>query len=119
MGKQLCPECDKKDQEEFAKVRAYLRESPTAQISDVSEATGVPVKRIQEYLREGRLVLAERVDWLRCERCGAPIATGWLCPKCAAEINRMASPAKQSEPREIVRPEGRAKIIRDKFKRWE
>ena len=125
MGKQMCPECDKKDREEFAAVKAYLRDNPTADIVAVSEATGVSVKRIQEYLREGRLVLAQRVEWLRCEVCGAPIQSGWLCAKCAGEIGRPAprpqvnEPAPEPEPPEIGRYRGRGKVIRDKWRRWE
>lgn len=117
-GRKMCPECLKADQEEFAAVREYLKENPGADIAAVSEATGVPVKRIQEYLREGRLVLATSVEWLKCERCGASLQSGRLCAKCLEEMNRgVPSTRPVIEPqREQFR--GRGKVYRDKFRRW-
>ena len=122
-GRKMCPQCLEADQKDFAAVRAYLKENPGAHIAAVSEATGVPVKRIQEYLREGRLVLAASADWLQCERCGAPLQTGRLCAKCLAEIAKGAAPAAPAKPaverpEEPVRFQGRKKVIRDKFRRW-
>lgn len=121
MGKRLCPSCDQKDKEEFAAVRSYLCEHPRSDIITVSEATGVPVKQIQEYLREGRLVLADGIEWLKCERCGAAITTGWLCPKCAREMGTRRAPAPREEPAlRPLRTDSRgAKVIRDKWRRWD
>lgn len=117
IGRRLCPDCAKLDQEEFDAVRNYLRENPGADIVEVSEATGVPVKRIQEYLREGRLVLAQGVEWLKCEQCGKPIVTGRFCPECAAKLGSGPAPP-SPEPPEPVRFTGRGKVIRDKWRRW-
>mgnify|MGYP001295781955 CR=1 FL=1 len=119
-GRKMCPQCLEADQKDFAAVRDYLKENPGAHIAAVSEATGVPVKRIQEYLREGRLVLAASADWLRCERCGAPLQTGRLCAKCLAEIAKEAAPSKPAaaSAEGPVRFQGRKKVIRDKFRRW-
>lgn len=115
----MCPQCFKADHDEFASVREYLRKNPGADIAAVSEATGVPVKRIQEYLREGRLVLARTVEWLKCERCDAPLATGRLCEKCAEELQRgVAPPLPPSDPPTPgIRYRGAGKVYRDKFRR--
>ena len=54
-------------------------------------------KGFREYLREGRLVLARTVEWLKCERCDAPLATGRLCEKCAEELQRGVGAAPSAE----------------------
>lgn len=92
----LCPECAAKEEEEFRKVKEYLYEVPGATMEEISEKTGVPPKKILEFLREGRLILKkENVNMiLRCEMCGAPILTGRLCDKCANEMKKKFGVAK-------------------------
>ena len=119
-GRRMCPQCFKADHDEFASVREYLRKNPGADIAAVSEATGVPVKRIQEYLREGRLVLARTVEWLKCERCDTPLATGRLCEKCAEELQRGSGAAPSAErPADAGYPVpgGRGKCTGTSFRR--
>lgn len=127
----MCPECLKVDREQFTAVREHLKRNPGADIAAVSEATGVSIKRIQEYLREGRLVLAKSVEWLKCERCGEPLSTGRLCATCAQEMQRgigaragdvrpreLRPSEPVFEPREIAGHRGTGKkVVRDKFRR--
>lgn len=88
-GSPYCPECQKLDDEDFAKVKDYLYENPGAPLMEVSEATQVPPDKVLRYLKEGRLELASEQDSiLRCERCGKPIRTGRYCEACVAEISR-------------------------------
>lgn len=117
-GRRLCPDCVKAEMEEFHAVKEYLREHPHANILDVSQATGVSVKKLRDYIREGRLVLAEGADWgIKCENCGAPVKTGRFCPECAEELEKEFK-------REGVSNWGDRKIgekmrvYRDKFRRW-
>lgn len=130
-GRRMCPECLKIDREQFERVKQYLRSNPGAGISAISEGTGVSIRRIQEYLREGRLVLAATDEWLRCERCGEPLSTGRLCTRCSREMRRgIVDPVPQ--PKAAVEPppsgfEERRnlspyrgtgkKVVRDKFRR--
>lgn len=128
-GRRLCPACLEIDQQQFSTVRDYLKKHPGAGIVAISEGTGVSIKRIQEYLREGRLVLATTDEWLQCERCGASLTTGRLCDKCADEMRRGISPkakpaaqrpsAPEPQPREHSPYRGTGKkVVRDKFRRW-
>lgn len=79
----ICPQCLAKDEENFNKVRDFLKEFPGSKIYDVVEYTGVSAKRIYRYLREGRIeVLDENQDFLTCMRCGEPIKTGKYCSEC-------------------------------------
>ncbi|WP_427338124.1 TIGR03826 family flagellar region protein [Caloranaerobacter sp. DY30410] len=86
----LCPKCRKEEEEEFRKVKEYIYDHPDANIQIVSEETGVPVKKILRYLREGRLELKDEHNnlILACERCGKPIKTGRFCDKCVVELQR-------------------------------
>ncbi|NLZ55038.1 MAG: MerR family transcriptional regulator [Thermoanaerobacteraceae bacterium] len=84
----LCPSCLKKDEEDFDRVRAFINDNPEATIEEVSEGTDVSVKKILEYLKEGRLMLRNNnVNIiLECELCGAQILTGRICEKCSGKF---------------------------------
>lgn len=85
----MCPNCAKKDEENFEKVRQYLYDVPNATLDEITEKTGVPAKNVLEYLKEGRLMLKKtNTNILSCERCGAPILTGKYCDKCADEMKK-------------------------------
>ncbi|MGI6485480.1 MAG: MerR family transcriptional regulator [Tepidanaerobacteraceae bacterium] len=82
-----CPDCAKKYEEDFKKVRAYLAENPNTSIEEIAEKTGVNEKRVLEFLREGRLILkrANR-NLITCELCDKPIFSGKYCEECAAKV---------------------------------
>jgi len=86
----LCPDCLKRDEEDYEKVREFINNNPRATIEEASEGTEVPVKKILEYLKEGRLILqTNNVNIiLNCEMCGEPILTGRLCAKCSSKLKR-------------------------------
>lgn len=86
----LCPECLKKDEEDFERVRDFINNNPRATLEEVSEATEVSTKNILEYLKEGRLMLrSNNVNiLLNCEICGEPILSGRICEKCSSKFRR-------------------------------
>ena len=86
-GDILCPECRRKDEEEFDKVKEYLRNYPGATQKGVCEATGVEFEKILRWLREERLITTNASGLgLKCEQCGAPICSGKLCDDCKRQI---------------------------------
>ncbi len=88
----ICPECLARDEEDFQKVRLFLKEFPGTKLTVVEEYTNVPRKKILQYLRDGRLELAEPAsDFLKCSKCGKPIATGMYCPDCYRDFTRELS----------------------------
>lgn len=95
IGKVLCPECLKEKDDEFAIVKEYVRENPGAGIAQTSEATGVSVKQIRQWIREERLVLSEASAeaGINCESCGRPITTGRFCKGCKVQMSRTLSQA--------------------------
>lgn len=83
----VCPDCEKHDEEQFQKLRFFLEEEPLANISEISEATGITPKRILQYIREGRLQIPESLrDDVRCLQCGKPIEEGTFCEPCANSL---------------------------------
>lgn len=91
----VCPACAALEHDEFVKVREYLRGHRTAPATEVSNATGVSVQRIHQWVRAGRLEMtpAQLDIPLTCERCGAPIEIGRLCPRC---LNALATEMRQA-----------------------
>jgi len=94
----LCPQCLKKDEEDFDRVREFINNNPKATIEEVSEGTEVTVKKILEYLKEGRLILqSNNINiTLNCELCGEPILTGRMCAKCSNKFKRNITSTKKS-----------------------
>lgn len=88
-GKSLCPKCLEGEEDQFKKVRTYVRDHPGATISQTAEDCDVDEEVIISYLREGRLIskgLQSSVV-LRCERCDLIIPEGRFCKKCAEELD--------------------------------
>lgn len=82
-----CPDCQKKIDEEYQRCVDFLRQRKNrmATLQQLSAGTGVSVKRITQFIREGRLSLAEHPNLgYPCDRCGTLIHEGRLCPACAA-----------------------------------
>lgn len=86
----LCPECLKKDEKAFDRVREFLNDNPHASLEEVSNATEVSTKNVLEYLKEGRLMLRnDNVNiLLNCEICKEPILSGRLCEKCSNKFKK-------------------------------
>ncbi len=97
VGRDLCPECVKTEEEMFEKVEKFLRKNSGASVQEISEATGVPEEKIIHFLKEGRLVARTPFQQVICERCGKPIASGRFCGDCLealrATVGTLASPA--------------------------
>ena len=54
-GAPLCPACQKKLEEKFQEVKAFLEENPNSSVETVAEELDVSVKQIRQWIREERL----------------------------------------------------------------
>ncbi len=81
----ICPDCIQKEEEQFEEVKAFLDENRGATIEEIIEATEVPIKRIQKWLKDGRLEGIQG-SGLKCAKCGVPITKGKYCPSCAKKL---------------------------------
>lgn len=101
-GRNICPTCLGKEEDEFQLVRKYVRDHPGASVIEVSEQTEVEEDKILQFLRDGRLQSRGLTASLRCERCGGTISTGRFCEKCfkdiSAEIKGHALAQNKDEP---------------------
>ena len=97
-GNSVCNHCSEQEQQDFDKVRDYLFEHPNSPASEINQETGVEVKVITRFLKEGRLKMeGDGSDSLiTCEKCGDAIQSGRYCEKCLQEM--------QSELKRVARP---------------
>ena len=89
-GIPLCMQCVEQDEELFERVKEYIESHPRCTTIEVAEALDIPVEKILQFLREGKLELSrENTNMLLdCERCGRPIYTGRYCSECAASMEQ-------------------------------
>ncbi|MDD4666333.1 MAG: flagellar operon protein YvyF [Clostridia bacterium] len=88
-GPVYCHACMKVDEEEFEKVRAFLRDFPGANVREVTENTGVSPNKISRWLKEDRLEVSESSPIaLNCENCGVRIRSGRFCLDCSKSLAR-------------------------------
>ncbi len=93
IGLRLCQACKELDAKEFDLVKDYIYANLSATVQDTSLATGVRVRRIKEFLQDGRLMIPDNsAIFLNCESCGTSIKCGRLCRECA---NALSSEAKK------------------------
>ena len=53
-GAVLCKKCEIKEEETFKVIRDYLYDNPRTSIHDLSVKFNISVKRIEQYVRNGR-----------------------------------------------------------------
>lgn len=89
MGPQICEACKKVEEDDFEKVREFVKEFPGATIQEVSAATEVSTALIYRFLREGRLEVSDESPiTLQCENCGVRIRSGRFCVECSKKLAR-------------------------------
>ncbi|GED33884.1 TIGR03826 family flagellar region protein [Brevibacillus centrosporus] len=81
----ICPKCYQQVEQEYELCARFLRkrENRGSNIYQVSEVTGVSVKQITKFIKEGRISIAGNPHLgYPCERCDSLIHTGNLCDSC-------------------------------------
>ena len=83
----LCPACQKQDEETFRIVRNFIARNPGADIITVCNETGVSEDKIMRYIREGRIDRGlDSEAKFECEVCGLLIPSGRLCQACSEKL---------------------------------
>lgn len=97
--KELCGNCIRDIEHEYDICKEYLRENKGATITELSEDTGVTVKQITVFIREGRISIENNPNMMYpCEVCGILIRTGNMCDGCRSRLTKdLASAAKGYE----------------------
>jgi flagellar operon protein (TIGR03826 family) len=100
--KEVCPSCIKLVDEEYAECAQYLRENRGASIHQVSEDTGVSVKQITKFIREGRISLSDAPNLgYPCDSCGAPIRESNICESCRKRLTSDVDKLREREQRRM------------------
>ena len=85
LGVYECPKCGYVEKDEYALVREYIEANGAASSVTISAATGVPIARINQLLRNGKLeIQMNLLFFIKCENCSTDIRFGRFCPACAA-----------------------------------
>ena len=77
----------------FHEVRDYIRENDVNEFQ-VAAQFNIPLRIVKGWIREGRIEYKDdsegkrTIHNLSCERCGAPVTFGTLCPKCLKLLNK-------------------------------
>ena len=88
-GEYVCEVCGYTERDDFGKVRHYIDENGATPAAIISENTGVPIAKINQFLRQGRVEIPDGSDvYIKCEKCGCDIRYGRFCPACALAMGK-------------------------------
>ncbi|OOB80170.1 MAG: hypothetical protein BEN19_06325 [Epulopiscium sp. Nuni2H_MBin003] len=110
-GKRVCPVCLKKHAQWLIDVKDYIREQPTCTINKIHEDIGVPIRIIEDFIRDGSLELSAGSSIsVKCTMCGSPITKGKVCDKCnASRLNDMTNAGKEMGAKRKAELEAKSK----------
>ncbi|HHY06007.1 MAG TPA: MerR family transcriptional regulator [Clostridia bacterium] len=99
----LCPECQKKDEQCFRTVRRYIAQHPGVSAIEVSKNTGVSEEKVLHFLRQGRLSIGtEKQARLGCELCGKPALGERYCVSCKDKLTSGLKKAVDKENEKVL-----------------
>jgi hypothetical protein len=83
-GPILCYKCD---EEVFNQIKIYLKENPDATTSNISQNLNIPIKIIEDYIKDRRLMNLRSVNDNLCPLCGnINNSNNKYCDKCMQKI---------------------------------
>ena len=113
--KSICDSCVKEEEANFERVRAYVKEYPNRPIKEVSDECEVPVKRILQYVREGRIDASPGIAAnITCSKCGKPVMKGNMCEKCAVNLNMQIVGMKKEPDNVAIKGNVKGKVFTSK-----
>lgn len=87
----ICNTCLAQSDNDFRLCVQFLREQPdeSATFKEMSDATGVSLKRIMRFVREGRFIVKGLTNLkYPCAHCGELIKEDKYCKPCKAELSK-------------------------------
>lgn len=92
---ELCPTC--KEQHLFHQVKDFIRKNDVTEYQVAAEF-GLPLSRVKEWIREGRIEYKEsptpgRQLTTHCQICGSPLSFGTVCQKCLKQKRQTGTAA--------------------------
>lgn len=84
-----CSKCGFEEKSTFGIVKEYIDKNGISTIKEVAKECGVPIRKIDKFLRSGQLEIPESSEvFIHCKRCGVEIRFGKYCKECAAILKR-------------------------------
>lgn len=103
-GPIICPSCQEEMEKKFAQVKNYVWDNKNATIEMIAEANDVPIKQIQQWIREERLQFGEdAIGGIPCEKCGKMIKSGRFCDDCKGGMMNALDSVKKKEVKPVVK----------------
>ena len=94
--KDICPKCVEKEEEDYKKVRIFLKRKKNVEMKIVSEETKVDLELIYQFLQDGRIVLSDGAQaGYPCKQCNTLIQTGSICTSCTNQLNEIQQSLQQ------------------------
>ena len=85
----ICESCKAKEEDGFNAIRDYIENNSNCTLGELSMATGVSIRKIMGYIREGRLLASDGMAGeITCKACGVPVIKGNFCDDCAVKLNK-------------------------------
>ena len=85
-GVKFCVDCLEKQAGDEHRIIDYVKANPLCTIVDIVRDTGIDEKIVRRLIEEGRLIQAGIDYKYPCSKCGALIASGQYCEKCAKKL---------------------------------
>ncbi|GLX70882.1 TIGR03826 family flagellar region protein [Paenibacillus glycanilyticus] len=83
----VCPACIREIDNEYELCSNYLRKNKGAIITELHDETGVSIKQITKFIKEGRISLLNAPNLMYpCEVCGTLIRENNICGTCRARL---------------------------------
>ncbi|AOZ93232.1 TIGR03826 family flagellar region protein [Paenibacillus crassostreae] len=116
----ICPECTKAIEGEYQLCSDFLRDHRGATMTELSEETGVAIRQITKFIREGRISVIDAPNLsYPCEVCGtAFIQEGNMCNSCRTRLTKeLSNSVKNEQAREDRDNHKAAYSALDKYKK--
>lgn len=91
LARDVCPECFRKEEELFAKVREFLAANPGITVPELAERVGTTVEQIEIFILTGRVERIGAQIAHQCQTCNKIIMTGLICHECLKSIKEHVS----------------------------
>ena len=109
-GPIICPACQEEMEKKFNDVKNYVWDNKNASIEEISEANDVPIKQIQQWIREERLVFSENSpSGIPCEKCGKLIKSGRYCDECKKDVSIALDSVTKKQVKPVVQKKAKDK----------
>lgn len=93
-----CPECYKKIEEVFMRIREYIEAYPGATAFEIEQETGIPYHVVNNFVHEGRLIeIPNEYLNIECKGCGCLLLSAHhkYCPECRKKLEKDIEETKQ------------------------